>query len=322
MRIERTSATTISPRTLETLLHRRSLTFYNAERGFRQPLGIYNLSLSRILESFREVLDELDNVLKLKEFELEPPIQWAKKLVRRQEDLVDALMRHFDDCFNLLRCFYPLTHQKLEEDEKQVKRLPDVRAVMDTIKPYRDHISNIMNHMKHHQGALRGVVIFNEKMAIPGYFVERVAYDHSIQEEVIEPHPSVHPPFRGQATAFSFFRDLRYKFWLLYAVSEDLADVIEKISSPTPSVIQIVEDTHVIEIAERISKMPLWIYEDEALQDFPYVGIARGTEVTILLLEYPSQRTILPARQGADKVLTGWLGDGTTRSFKPPYYNP
>jgi hypothetical protein len=315
MQIQRTSLTTISPRTLEELLKRQSGTFYNASRELRKPLGIYNVTLANIWESFKDVLDELDQVLDQQAFRQGPSQQWDKTLMRRQEYLISQLMRYFDDCFSLLSCFYPITQPTPEEDKKDLMKQPSIRAAMVAARPYRYHIGNMMNHIKHQQGMLRGVVSFNDNVAIPGYFVE-----HMNQSEVLEPHPMVHPLYKGHNTSFSFFRDLRFNFWIVYVVAEYVADAITQISPLTQyDMVKADSDNEVAQIANRIAMLPKWVFQDESVQSFPHIKIDTRDGITHLTLEYPSQRIILPAFSGPSQVVVVWTGDGTTRSFGLPY---
>src|SRR5262245_11035881 len=123
MKIQRTSLTSTNPRVLEELLVRKSISFHNEPRGFRKPLGIYNVSLANISGSLEDVLDELDHVLNDQTFRQIPPtVEWDKVLMRRQEYFVRQLMRYFDDCLSLLSCFYPKIHTKTEEDKKYVMK--------------------------------------------------------------------------------------------------------------------------------------------------------------------------------------------------------
>jgi len=318
MQIQRSSKTTISPRGLEELINRMSWTFYNIPRNLRQPVEIYNLSLSMLWESFEEVLDELDKALVAAEFRQNPPTAWGHSLIRRQEYLLYRMMQHFDDCRSILTCFFPQKKTKPDSDRDDILKQPVLQPTIGAIKPYRDHIANIVNHMKHNQGMLRGVVAFNDNVVVLGYFVEYVD-----QNEALTPHPNVHKLFNKRNTAFSFYRDLRYIFWIIYDVSEHLADAIIKISSPTPNVFSDTPvDENVISIARRIEALPRTLFEDELHADFPYVGVEETKGIVALTLEYPSSRTILPALSGNFKVLANWSGDGVTRKFAPPYFTP
>jgi len=136
MIIRRSSVTTCSPRTREELLKRKDNSFHNAARELRHPLGIYNMSLINIWDTFYEVLNELDRVIENGAFRNNPPEdEWDKNLLRRQEDLISRVMRHFDDCLNILCCFYPVTPNKSrEEDSNLVMKQPEIKTAMNRVR--------------------------------------------------------------------------------------------------------------------------------------------------------------------------------------------
>jgi hypothetical protein len=323
MMIERHATTTLKPRVFEELLKRQHREYFNTQWYLRKPLGIYNVSLANVLESFREVLNELEIVLEKQVFrEMPPKESWDKTLVRRQEDLISRLMRHFDDCFNMLCCFFPRPNaspdiKKLRKAQEKVKREPHIKTAWDAVSEYRSHIASVMNHIKHHQGMLRGVVIFNDHAEIPGYFVEYVN-----QDEAIEPHPDVHQAFKGQATAFSFYRDLRYKLWLVYAVGEDIADAVSQIEPTTVSDdSDLGDESGIVDIVSRIAALPTRVFENEENMPFPHIAVSNENDVTKIQLEFPSRRTILLPLVKPFQVSAIWTGDGVTRSVRPPYFS-
>lgn len=321
MKIERNTTTTLRPRAFEALLQRQHVKYYNTHWELRQPIGIYNVSLANVLDSFREVLDELESVLEKQVFREMPPARWDKTLIRRQEDLISRLMRHFDDCFNMLCCFFPrqivnMSLKELQKDQKSVKKDPHIQAAWDAVSSYREHVANIINHIKHHQGMLRGVVVFNDDVVVPGYFVE-----HVNQDEALEPHPDVHREFEGHATAFSFYRDLRYKLWLVYVVGEHVADAISQIeATTTPIPHDIGDESDIVSVISRIASLPTRLFKDETNLPFPHIAVTNKNGVTGIHMEFPSQSTILVPLIGTHKVSTGWIGDGVTKSFRPPYF--
>jgi hypothetical protein len=323
MIIKRDTTTTLLPRVYEELLKRQHRTYYNEHWELRKPIGIYNVTFNAILESFREVLDELDIVSEKQEFRKIPSagIGWDTTLIRRQEDLNTRLMRYFDDCANLLYCFFPRMHvgmgSELDKDQKAVRKNPHIQAAWLAAKDYRTHIADIENHMKHYQGVLRGVVLFNEVSFIPGYFVE-----HINQQETIEPHPAIHKDLdNGMSTAFSFYRDLRYKLWLVYAVGQIVADAITQIE---PTVTSYTDNRgnseEIIKVFRRIAALPITLYQDEIAMNYPHIAVIEMHGVSTLYMEYPGKRMIPVPPKGPYKVAMSMVGDGITKSFAPPYF--
>ncbi len=307
MRITRSTNSSIQPRAYETLAFRRDANYFHQQRTLRHPLGIYGRSLNDIWEGFESVLDELERILVSKPFrEIPPVIGWDIELTLRQEKLMRDLMRHFDDCRNLILCLY-------EQDWKQVQKIPIVANALQLTQPYRDHIATIENHIKHCQGSLRGLALFNDTIAIPGYFVEHVDTTGAIGT-----HPDVHPTYQGMHTAFSFFRDLRFNFWLVFAVSEIIADVVWQVQpQPTNSEVDTTSDALLLQLATRIASLPKWMFKDEATKPFPEIR----ADNSFVILEYPSNNTELPSLSGTYSVALSFRGDGVSTIFQLPYYS-
>lgn len=321
--IERSTATTVSPRAKEELLKRLKCEYYNAEWELRPPLGIYNLSLSHIWRSFEDVLDELDKVQSEKKFRVETSAEdWGATLVLRQEDLISRLMRHFDDYRSVLTCFFHRSKNKdgsplpLLKALNKVRKKDKIKSAETGIREWRKHIATMMNHIKHYQGVLRSIVMFNEHISIPGYFVEHVS-----ATGVIEPHTSVHPKHKGLYTAFSFNRDLRYLFWTVYVVSEALANAINELEPQETNSLEVdsAADEHVILIAKRISRLPKYLFRDETEKDFPEITVSETNNGTLLRLEYPSDKAILLGLSEYN-VKFAYVGDGVSKRFVIPYY--
>lgn len=320
MIIERDSTTTLQPRVLEVLRQRQHREYYNAQWQLRKPIGVYNVSMRNVWESFKEVLDELNIVLNQERFRDPSSGLWERTLIRRQEDLISRLLRYFDDCFNMLCAFFPRTTtgrdlKALKKDQKTIGRDSRIQEAWSAVTEYRTHVANVMNHIKHHQGLLRCIVAFNDTTVIPGYFVEYVNAN-----EVLTPHPDVHRTFRGQATAFSFYRDLRYKLWLVYAVGEQVADAVcqlEPTTTPYPD--KPMDETYIFDIVSRIAALPSRVFRDEEGLDFPYVGVSEKDGVRKIYLEFPSKRTILVPLPENYRIRVAWVGDEVSNQFGLPY---
>ena len=81
----------------------------------RHPFSIYNISISIIRQKMDYLLDQIiplyndPQALDKKRNELDTTIREAT------DSLLDALMEHFDDCSNILKCF-------LDQGPEQKKR--------------------------------------------------------------------------------------------------------------------------------------------------------------------------------------------------------
>lgn len=317
-KIIRRASNTIRPRAFEVLLNRFNEATYHTQWGLRKPVGIYNLSFNNIIISFGEVLEELRKITIKKVVETDLiESDLTKTLMRRQEYLISLIMRHFDDCLSVLCCLYNYDDNKSrDKNRKRVINKPHVKTAMNKCDIYRQHIANIMNHIKHQQGLLNGTVLLDDHSKIIGYFVEFVDVD-----EIRKPHPDVHEEYKGMSTAFSFNRHLRYLIWLIYDVSEFVADAVEAIMPQTSSEIpDSGDEEYIINIIKEISLLPTKLFLDEVHMNFPNIRFISGEEERSIILTSSSQDVVLIPPTGSLKYATNWQSDGVTKRLQPPYY--
>jgi hypothetical protein len=296
----------------------------HADHGLRHPLAIYNISLSRIIQAFQEVLDENDKVYHalIKEdgsIDIDTGV-----LLKSQQELLEALLAHIDDGYQILRSLYPMS--RLEKSipfaDQWLKKAkhPTVSNFEHLVKPYRDTFAPIVNRIKHEHGRLRVVSMRNMlKLDDPyqrmiGYFVEGVD-----KKGVVGPDPKIH----GGNRAISLHRDLRYHFVYLYVVDYFLMNAIINAISRTYS-IQLLPATHIdmpsIEvktIAERISHLPFLFFFDEVNKPTPTVSISESDRDVNLSINNSNPIKALFMIKG--RVNVQYSGDGVTRSWKLPY---
>ncbi len=74
---------------------------HHSEHKLRHPIGIYSLSLGRVVQAFKVVLDENE---KIYQTPIDSNCQCnfeTVALLKAQQELLDALMAHIDDCFQI-----------------------------------------------------------------------------------------------------------------------------------------------------------------------------------------------------------------------------
>jgi hypothetical protein len=254
---------------------------YYSNHKFRHPRAIYNVSYSTVIEKLHDTIVTLYQVMGEKLF-LDPKnYEWDINLLTKQKDLLYTLMEHLDDCENILACFISPSDNR--------NKNPYVRSFKKAIKEYQDHIGKIVNHIKHEQGRIRSIVFINDKLAMPGYFIE-----NAVGENAIGPVEKIHPNGQG---AFSFARDLRYHFFYFHAVAESLGDAIIKFIGSEPiSGTSTSEQTdyRVLDIAKAISEIPLAFYPDEILKPIPTVVVSTDDELgPTITLTYPDKKAVV-----------------------------
>ena len=290
--------------------------------SLRHPQAIYTISLSRITQAFISVLDARDGV-DTAPVNAEQHLDFdASALLKAQEELLEALLSHIDDCYSVLKALHPptsLKHPPREADKwLYAAKHPTVSAFASNIRPYRSAFAPIVNRVKHEHGRLRSVVFYGARSRIPGYFAEGVD-----TKEQVGPDPVIHP---GN-TAISFNRDLRFHFVWLYLVGAHLQQAVEgalKKQYQLRLSIQRREDqdahmqADLTRIAERINALPFQFFPDEIQKPSPEIGVQVTDKDTELILVYPSSSRAFGPTSGM-RTQAAWSGDGVTRTWRLPY---
>lgn len=323
MIIERTTNHSLHPEAYDTLFENTTAPTYHASYSKRPPLGIYNYSLQKIWKGFENVLDALDQLDRSQPFRDQEQFgsNFDNPLMDAQEDLLMAIKEHFDDCLTVLKCFYPYSIGSKKEKFNKEKVIVDYKT---DVVDFFTHISQIANHIKHHQGRPVLLVMFNEKSFIPGYFLQGVN-----EKGIILPYREIHLPVRsefdpeaGYDTAFSFFYDLRYLFYGVYALSHHLAKAINQIAKPSvqlPSSPIDPLDNKALLIAKRIYMLPTRFYEDELKKETPSIKVIETQDETIIRLACPGEHVLI-ASFGPQQNVVPFLGDGVSTQYKFPYW--
>ncbi len=271
----------------------------------RHPAGIYSLSLGRLANRFRTVLDELDSVRTKYETGAELPELGV--LIDRHESLLYALAEHLDDCKNILRSFFT--------SNKIANKNCSVRDFASRAANYRNRVGEIVNAIKHRTGRLCGVMMHHEELFVPGYFVES-----AIDARIVGPDPNLH---NDGDTAISLYRDLKLHFVHLYLLGQHLENAVFEIWSsplePKPPELG-KEPLDLLDLARRLRLLPDVVYFDERLLAYPRIRILRandGRNEVRFSYEQPEQ----PLRTfGKYQLRAAFQGDGFTDTFKLPYF--
>lgn len=289
------------PRAVRALESARDVETYHARLRLRHPLAIYNISLSQVVGRFSSALTELEKLRHITGFGGERDAK-EEAFLAALDSLLDALVEHFDDCNNVLRCFF-----QNEADPRYKKSYSQFKAAT---RSYRDHVAKIVNRIKHSQGRLRSVLFSWPGGDSVGYFVEGVN-----TEGVVGPDEDIHP---GGSTAFSVARDFRLHLCGIYFVSTHLAQAIYEASGVRP------DGKHVsaqgvdalATVIRGVSCVPPVFFPDEMKKAIPSVKMASDGGVTISCGKDNRERaTSFPSAH----VKVRFMGDGITRQFRIPY---
>ena len=132
----------------------------------RHPLATYNLSIGRVMDAFRDVLDELKR-LDDAPTDANGSIQFdQERLLRAQKELLDSLASHIDDGYQILKAVYPASPRRRNEPFADKWLLTaghgkTMSIYKDTVSQYRQTFMPIVNHMKHATGRLRVCILYD-----------------------------------------------------------------------------------------------------------------------------------------------------------------
>lgn len=135
---------------------------------------------------------------------------------------------------------------------------------------------------------------------------------------VIGPNPHIHRPWKGQATAFSFNRDLRRLFVSLYQIGEFVTEFLRGIGTPEPHDWKGASADELYDIAQRISRLPTFYFVDEVPNRNPVVFVPAGGVRKINIADDAARPTPVPVARPFQATVQ-YLGDGATTMFKIPY---
>jgi hypothetical protein len=200
-------------------------------------------------------------------------------------------MEHFDDSKTILGA---------------VSAPSPVRKQFDQdVKPYRDHIGTVVNHIKHHQNRLRLVEAEQGGRILTGYYVEAPQAGGT----TVGPSTVVHP----SNGAFSYNRDLRLHAAGLVGISAALARAVMTVSGATPAVGGAYELSADL---RRVAQLDRLAFHDEAAKPWPAV-IDQGTGR--FLVNRDSADEVPEQFSGSFGMSASMRGDGVTRTFRVPY---
>jgi hypothetical protein len=312
------------PRIYNCLCSLPDVTLQHNDHDLRHPLAIYNTSLRRVTEAFQEVLDENDKVYQAPYKEDGSCDIEVLTLIKAQQELLDALMAHLDDGYNILKALHPTARfakpVQFADQWLEKAKHPTMQQYKHQIKVYRDTFAPIVNKIKHEHGRLRIVVmhdiqnLHDGKRRIAGYFLEGVD-----KQGKIGANTKIH----NGNYAISFHRNLRYHFVYLYMIGEFLSKAVigavnrEYNIGFSPMLSVAANSSEMVEIAKRISHLPLLFFFDEVREPTPTVELIEHDQDIELVLT--SMSPLKANSYSPWRAQTQFTGDGVTSSWRMPY---
>lgn len=300
----------LRPHAVETLFKASSSGSRHVALDLRPPRAAYHSSVKEVAIAFDETIAGINETVNNRTWEHNKE-SWADQYTRPYETLLYTLFEHLDYCRNILKCFVA-TDESFKND-------PRVRAYDKSIERYRTHLGIVVNSMKHRQRRVRGIVIYDDAVSVPGYFLEMGGTMGPNNHPVILADPQIH---RESNCAFSSHRDLRYHFANFYLVGRALARTVEDLVSTEDECALITDDDTdnlLFSVARRIADLPTIFYRDEVNKSIPALGASEDDAGgRTIWTEYPSNR-LRPTPVKRGRITVSFMGDGMTDTFKIPY---
>lgn len=305
--------------------------------GDLHPLGLYNRSLSRVSNSFLEVLNELrqieTEISNSKTYPDDFSDYEPSGLLKSQKELLHSIQSHFDDCFRILKVTSPypnmdhITSRKRKSMERSlsawlfITEHPTFPFFKKDIQKYKTFVDLIVNKLKHEHGRLRDMIMFNdleihEKRL--GYYIETSGVN-SEGKVFLGPDPKIHLNREG----FSYARDLSIHFYNIYKISYHLKNALLK-SFEEQHNINLTgkfyfEDisTDFVDIKDKICDLKLKFFPSEYPKPLPMIEWDSHRKDT-LILALDHEFRLNSDFFGKIRTISSWTADGTTKSFIIP----
>ncbi len=296
----------VAPTALVTLSRKFQSQLYNKEYGLRHPFGIYTVSLAKLLDSFEYLLTVIEKSASHDLTSRTLDVGWDDDLLSGLERLLYSIMEHFDDCESILKCFLP--------PGSKHGQVAEVISYTKAIDSYRTHIGKVVNHIKHKQGRLRSIALYDGNDPHLGYFVEGPSEDESLG-----PAPLIHSDGN---TAFSYARDLRLHMHGFYYISDRLSEATASLGELDDKVSEfdLSTDDRFRALVSEIQDFKMVVFPDELNKNFPSITIETDNAgVSTLRASLKRNPRGLQTVPSLFRIIIFYETDGVTRAFRMPY---
>lgn len=276
---------------------------YHELRGRRHPLGVYNLSVSRISNKLAKCSDKLF-------------MYWNSNsdINEIREEIVDylelamyAAAEHVDDIEYIANTFF--------KNSKESAKSKDIRKLKKLIKPLRDEIANFTNTIKHSHGRIRlyeAEFLHDKKnQKFLGFFIE------GFINGAAGPNPILHTDNKTIISITSFLWSV-----LIYVgqISTEIANFLQRINAVNDDEIKIIDSSDFRDVALKMTRLPLYSFDDQ----HPFKRITLEINMDKEMYEI-AKSSIYGSiqnqwtRSDVGKVCGSkcyYAGDGVTKNFK------
>lgn len=285
-----------------------SSTYHNLQ-GYRQPLGIYNISLIRILRRTENFCRKLEVLFS--DFE-QGHEEGRKEIEDEISDYLELALysaaEHVDEVKAIADGFF-------KRGRQQAKGSEEYRKLDNKISLYKKKISAYVNAIKHDQSRIRfctsDLMIDGKHVRLYGYFVEGVS------NGAVGPNPVFH----GSGNVFSITSLAWEIICFLLQCSSALNDFLLKVAKLANGPTKI-ESEKLKNAVLSAARLPIYSFDDSHPFDHLDLEILFDNHERDLLASHIYGSMLRP--WGAVKTVinmgakTQFVGDGVTDTFKFP----
>ena len=222
----------------------------HTSNNLRPPLGIYNISLSRICSKVTKCCNTLETY-----FKHSNKVDILRKENALCEEVVDylelalyAAAEHVDDVNLIAKGFY--------SDNKKYKKSKPVKQLEKTIKTHKELISASINAIKHYQARIRlyslEIQHSDNPLCLHGYFIE------GVHDAVVGPNKIFHDNKRQVFSITSLMWEI---LCFILNVSRQLKFFLEDITDYKPNENK-TNDGGFVLAAIAAARLPLYSFDE------------------------------------------------------------
>jgi len=287
---------------------------YHERHDRRHPLGIYNVSVSRICEKICKCSAKLEQY-----FFLPPHISEIDKHDLLRDEILDLLelclyaaAEHVDDVELIGLSFF--------ETPENFKKSPHTKALNRAVKPLRDSITSVTNAIKHQQGRLRLYTLEVNHggidMCLHGFYIE------GFVDGAVGPSPILYENRKPISSVTSLLWSV-----LIYLgmISREIGAFLEAIVAVDKSPDVPVGSIHFRDAVVALARLPLYSFDE--VHPFARVRLALRSDGEIGdKIHSDIYGSIMRGWSKDDQIRFGnhrslMAGDGVSKRFTFPLLN-
>ena len=282
---------------------------YHQKMDCRHPLGIYNLSTTRIIRKLNKCAECLEALYLSSSivYDLRKDREKLNCVIDYLELSLYAAAEHVDDIEYIASCFYSTNNS--------FNKAAPVNALKKEMKPIRDRVSGFINAIKHGHSRIRMFSVdFSQppkQVCLHGFFIEK------FHNGAVAPSPAFHSSGEQIISVTAFLWNI---VTYLFSMSDALCTFLTKIDAVDAASISNSDLTLLHRCIVSLARLPLYSFDDK----HPFMGVRvviRGSDIAQDRLKSGIYGSIsdrwskFSAAQVGQSEMS-YEGDGTSREFR------